>query len=540
MKKGVKLSLGLLAIGFGVLTISGCTKSFCSNRDLGNMMYAFDPSLTSYFGGGSDTLIASVDRNIDGVNKTLTYKVENVNKVYATWSNDINGANGGFVMQDKTGATIELTYLNAINNDAINAGITPINATTIEYYKKIDELLIVDILKQALLENDLPSDETSRATFEGFTYDLNNETQKEEFYKDIGKYSYLKYVDNDTATIWQRWTREYDSKTRAIVDESNCPSTDFIKLYKSNINSKVAAYRTCIATKSDNYGTYGYSTEGVYIREKSWAYAWSRGPLEGLLVYPIGALVDVISFGFQGVGVDTGWAALLAILFVTLIIRGLMSILTIKQTSNNAKMTELQPEIQKIQNKYPNANTNNYEKQHMAEEMNRLYKKHKINPLSAILVMIVQFPVFICVWGALSGSATLASGTIWGLDLSLGIKDVLFNGANWAVDASGAIPALTALILFLLMSGAQVVSMLLPQWLQKARAKKTAKTGVNPAQNESQNRMKIFTYVMLAMIIFMGFSLVSAMGVYWFVGALFSIAQTIITQSITSKNMKKK
>ena len=44
-----------------------------------------------------------------------------------------------------------------------------------------------------------------------------------------------------------------------------------------------------------------------------------------------------------------------------------------------------------------------------------------------------------------------------------------------------------------------------------------------------------------AMIIFMGFSLVSALGVYWLVGALFSIAQTLITHAITErKNHKKK
>jgi hypothetical protein len=39
-----------------------------------------------------------------------------------------------------------------------------------------------------------------------------------------------------------------------------------------------------------------------------------------------------------------------------------MLLLTFKQTQSNAKMTELQPEIQKIQAKYPNANTNQAEK----------------------------------------------------------------------------------------------------------------------------------------------------------------------------------
>ena len=90
------------------------------------------------------------------------------------------------------------------------------------------------------------------------------------------------------------------------------------------------------------------------------------------------------------------------------------------------------------------------------------------------------------------------------------------------------------------MAAAQVVAMLLPQWLQKAKRKKVASLGKNPAQNEQQNKMKMFTYIMAAMIIFMGFMLPSAMGVYWFVGALFSIAQTLIIDKVNRARSKKK
>jgi len=89
------------------------------------------------------------------------------------------------------------------------------------------------------------------------------------------------------------------------------------------------------------------------------------------------------------------------------------------------------------------------------------------------------------------------------------------------------------------MAGAQTVAMLLPQWLNAAKKKKVAKLGRNPAQKESDNKMKWFTYIMLAMIIFMGFSLVSALGVYWLVGALFSIAQTLITHAIMNRKKHK-
>ena len=95
-----------------------------------------------------------------------------------------------------------------------------------------------------------------------------------------------------------------------------------------------------------------------------------------------------------------------------------MLLATFKQTTSSNKMQELQPEIAKIQAKYPNSNTNQYEKQRLAMETQALYKKHKINPLTSILIMIVQFPVFICVWGAMQGSAVLSSGEVLGLNLS--------------------------------------------------------------------------------------------------------------------------
>ena len=44
-------------------------------------------------------------------------------------------------------------------------------------------------------------------------------------------------------------------------------------------------------------------------------------------------------------------------------------------------MQKLQPQIAKLQEKYPNSNTNQYEKQRLAQEQMALYKKNKENIL---------------------------------------------------------------------------------------------------------------------------------------------------------------
>ena len=513
MKKGTKIGLGVGLLLLGATAVTSCTQSFCSTTDTARIMYAYDPGITHYEQNGT----GSIEVTLDSGKK---YTVNNVNIIVAPWNSEISGFDFG-------PGDFSTSNLNAIISSVKSSGYIAPGENSREYFAALDEVVLSGILSEALVQSGK----------DNITRDLSKTEDFELFHNDISKYSYMKFTTANGASMWTIYD-EYDAFVRETVPADYCPSTDFVSAYKSKLNTYASAYRTCLTTKEDKYGSYGYESKGVYIDAKDWGYAWGKGFFEGLLVYPIGWLIDQIVSGFRGAGVSAGGAALLGIVFVTIIIRSLMLLATIKQTTGNAKMTELQPEIQKIQNKYPNANTSQAEKQRMAEEMQRLYKKNKINPFSSLLVMSVQFPVFICVWGALSGSSAITNGSIFGLSLSLGIKDVLFNATNWT--AAGGYSAVTALMLFILMGAAQTVSMLLPQWIQKAKAKKVAKLGKNPAQQQQNTSMKIFTYVMLAMILVMGFSLVSAMGIYWFIGAVFSIGQTLVTQAITSRKKSKK
>jgi len=154
-----------------------------------------------------------------------------------------------------------------------------------------------------------------------------------------------------------------------------------------------------------------------------------------------------------------------------------------------------------------------------------LYKKHGVNPFNQILVAFVQFPVFIAVWGAMTGSAVLATGSFLGLNLSSPLGGVITSSwfeAKWW----------TALVIFLLMTAAQFVAMKLPMWLQKKARKEVGSTMKNNAASASQSQANTISNVMFVMIIVMGFSLPSAMGVYWFVGALISLGQTLLTRKL--------
>ena len=544
MKRRTKIGLSLAISGFGILALSSCTASFCSTTDLGRMKYTFEPGITRLEKDGTDTY--------EFKGETYTYKITGVTFATADWVKaDDDEHVGDFIYNPGNENEKKLTYLNTILKASRDAGFKTIDGKAKDYLVRFDFLAFNAIFGKAADEMASKLDRADYVTGSVMTLSYSDEAQRALINRDLSYYSYLRFTDGKKSTAnWDAFDAEARKEVKATspiynyVDNHDelspdvCPSSDYVKAYTSKLNSYIAAYRTCLTTRTDKYGSYGYSTDGIFIGEKTWGDAWSKGFFEGLLVYPIGWLVDSITFGFRGTGASAGVAAFLGIVFVTFIIRTIMLLATFKQTQSNAKMTELQPEIQKIQNKYPNSNTSKAEKARMAQEMQALYKKNKVNPFMTLIVMVIQFPVFICVWGALSGSAVLTDGRFLGLTLSTTIKDALFNSAAWG--ASGHYAAVTALLLFLFMAAAQTVSMLLPQWLQKKKAKQVAKLGKNPAQKQQSNRMKWFTYIMLALIIFMGFSLASAMGIYWFIGAVFSIVQTLVIQWFNDRKAKRK
>ena len=520
MKRKTRLIIGGFSLFLGAVVLSGCTASFCSVTDKAHMLYAYDYGVTDYRAEGADT---QAQAYVNGALITLN------NVKYKGFSTDDAQARAQIYEYCST--------FKAIDESATTDGV---KLPTIKYLTTLDSVVLGHAIEAAYTNETLKTrwnlttiaNAADELTTDAVVKDYHDIDPEHKGILDV--YGYLKYDDsyNEKTVLWTNYDK-YVDEVKGYIGVDEVPSSDYVELYyKKSLNSSIANARSCLTITTGDYGAYGPRSTAVEIEAKKWT-TW-KGLLEFLLVWPIGALLDVLTKGFFGIGVGNGWAQLLSILVVTFLIRGLMMAFTIKQSAASAKMNQLQPEIQKIQAKYPNANTNQYDKQRMAQEMQKLYKKHKINPLSSILTMIVQFPVFICVWGAMQGNAYLSSGALFNvLRFSDSISSALFSKAAWSTGA-----AEVALGLFLIMSGTQAVAMLLPQWIQKKKAKDAVKLGKNPAQQQQNNRMKWFTYIMLAMIIFMGFSLASGMGVYWLFGAIFSIVQTLIMQAITTKKAK--
>ena len=513
MKRKNKLTLGLVGLAAAALFVSGCTANFCTNKEKSRIAYALDPGVSEFVIEGSekDDSSAFYNKVIEG---TKIHQIIRPNM-------DENGNIIGYFGSSITSQVMASAKSSAITVPSIN------------YFIEYDQIAFKQIVAKYNADHaDAVLDLTSP-----------DETAFKSCLEDYGYWKFYKEDDNSAYGNYS----EINKQIREEHGYTWGASIDFENYYASSLNTVVEKYHSCI-TVYDKVKYGNYNNTQITLEKVTWKDAWGKGGhlIEGLIVYPVAYMIDGFAVAFAGgknadpatiqAAYKSGVPQILSILVVTVIVRLFIFLCTFKSTLAQRKMTELQPELAKIQQKYPNANTNQAQKQRLAEEQMRLYKKHKVNPLSQLLVLIIQFPIFIGVWGAMTGSAVLSTGSFWGLHLSASIWETLKQGPKNVANGGWW----TALILILLMSAGQFFAMKVPQWIQKRKTKDVARLGKNPAQKQQNRTANMVSYVMLAMIIVMGFTLPAAMGVYWFVGAIVSLIQTVFTQVVFAGGKKKK
>jgi YidC/Oxa1 family membrane protein insertase len=111
-----------------------------------------------------------------------------------------------------------------------------------------------------------------------------------------------------------------------------------------------------------------------------------------------GAMLNII---FEGVVAISPVASLgITIIIFTLVTRLLLTPLQLSSQRTSRGMSRIQPEMQRIQNKYKNKKDQESQLQY-SNEMKALYKRYKINPLSGCLPLLIQFPLIIALFNVL-------------------------------------------------------------------------------------------------------------------------------------------
>ncbi|MCW1929063.1 membrane protein insertase YidC [Bhargavaea beijingensis] len=218
-------------------------------------------------------------------------------------------------------------------------------------------------------------------------------------------------------------------------------------------------------------------------------YEDSEGFWNKFVVWPLVSLIIM----FKGLLGTFG----LAIIAVTILIRLAILPLMIKQVQGSKRMQEIQPEIKALQAKYPSKDAVTQKK--YQEEFQQLLKTRNVNPAAGCLPVLVQMPILIGFYHAISrmnNTPEIALGSIFGVHL-----------------------AEPSIILAFIAASAQFVVL---------------RTG--PAMGNPQ--MKAMMYFMPVMIFAFGTFLPSALTLYWIIGNIISFITNIFLYKPFSKKEK--
>lgn len=209
------------------------------------------------------------------------------------------------------------------------------------------------------------------------------------------------------------------------------------------------------------------------------------------LVDPFTSAITFLANLFQG---SYG----IAIILITFILRLVLMPLMLRQYKNQAAMKEkmeaLKPELTELQAKLKATKDQN-EQQKLQQEMFGLYQKHGVNPLAmGCLPMLIQMPIIMGLYYAISSSKEIASHSfLW---FNLGASDI------WITGIAGLI-----------------------YYYQ-------FKVSQSNLPTEQQQQMKMMGLISPVMIVFMSLNAPAALPLYWTVGGLFLILQTLLARKL--------
>jgi YidC/Oxa1 family membrane protein insertase len=147
-------------------------------------------------------------------------------------------------------------------------------------------------------------------------------------------------------------------------------------------------------------------------------------------------------------GKDSGVTWALSIIGLVILIRIILIPLFVKQIKSQRALTALQPQMKAIQNKYKD------DRQKQSEEMMKLYKEHKTNPLASCFPIIAQAPIFFALFTVLNGIArNVPHGYLKG-DYLVSAAQAKFFGASISQSFLGSsdttVKIVTVILIFIM------------------------------------------------------------------------------------------
>lgn len=218
-------------------------------------------------------------------------------------------------------------------------------------------------------------------------------------------------------------------------------------------------------------------------------------PLFNFLVF----LYNTIAFQDFGV----------AIILLTLIIRFILSPLSVKTFRSQKALSELQPKVKGIQDKFKS------DPQKQTREIMNLYRQYKVNPFSGCLPLLIQLPILIALYRvSITGFEGDSLSALYGFikkpeflnSVSLGFIDLTKRSISLSVIAG---------VFQFFQTKLSLISQRNPVFQKNQQASPLA----------SMNQQMLYFFPLITIIISMSFP--AGLPLYWIATTVFSILEQV-------------
>lgn len=227
-------------------------------------------------------------------------------------------------------------------------------------------------------------------------------------------------------------------------------------------------------------------------------------PFFNLLVF----LYNTIAFNDFGI----------AIILLTLIVRLILSPLSIKTFRSQKALTVLQPKIKEIQVKFKD------DREKQTREIMELYRLNRVNPFSGCLPLLIQLPILIALYRvSIAGFDGDSFSVLYNFVRKPEFLNPIFLGL---VDLTKK-----SLPLSLIAGIAQFFQTKLGSFYQKGQVSQKSQKEV---QFETMNRQMLYFFPIITIIISMSFP--AGLPLYWIATTAFSILEQIYVSKPSRKS----
>ncbi len=194
-----------------------------------------------------------------------------------------------------------------------------------------------------------------------------------------------------------------------------------------------------------------------------------------------------------------------AVILITLIVKGALYPISAKATKSQKALKEIQPKVKELQEKYED------DKEKQAEKVLELYSKEGVSPFSGMLPLLIQFPIIISLFQIFRRG--LGAGQL------VHLYDFIYNPEVVEYLSFGFLNLGEPNMVLAVLAGiGQFIQVRITMPSTENKKKGEEKGFGEMMKSQMKFILPVFTVFILS-------SLPSAVGVYWIITVIFSVFQ---------------